>query len=161
MARVTVNIPNDLMNRLTPLKDLLNMSQVCRDALQARIETYERIKGNIQNDVAESLVERMRIEKDKSRELSYTQGEEDGEQWATREASYDDLITWANMSGQADVDGVLFPHDIDAAEERFYDAIEGVSEAGRVLHNDSYSSGFRVAVTPVWDRVEDKVGVDE
>ena len=40
--RIGVNIPNDLMRRLEPLKPELNVSEVCREAITKRVEKYER-----------------------------------------------------------------------------------------------------------------------
>ena len=43
MVRIGVNIPNDLMRRLEPLKPELNISQVCREALEAKAARYEQM----------------------------------------------------------------------------------------------------------------------
>ncbi len=41
MARISISIPDELAARLEPVKDHLNVSQVCRDALEQRITTFE------------------------------------------------------------------------------------------------------------------------
>lgn len=50
--RIGINVPNELMQRLEPLKPQLNISQVCREALAAKAEEYERMKTIIDNDDA-------------------------------------------------------------------------------------------------------------
>lgn len=48
--RIGVNIPNDLMKRLEPLKPQINISQICRDAIAARIEKYETAIVNLEEE---------------------------------------------------------------------------------------------------------------
>ena len=40
--RIGVNIPDDLVMRLEPLKPGLNLSQICRDAITSHVEKYEQ-----------------------------------------------------------------------------------------------------------------------
>ena len=42
MGDVGVNIPNGLHRRLEPLKQYINVSQICRDAIEERIRCYEK-----------------------------------------------------------------------------------------------------------------------
>ena len=45
MARISISIPDELAARLEPVKDHLNVSQVCRDALEHRITAFEGTAG--------------------------------------------------------------------------------------------------------------------
>ena len=42
MARMSVSVPDELTARLEPFKDQLNVSQVCREALERRVDALER-----------------------------------------------------------------------------------------------------------------------
>ena len=42
MARMSVSVPDELTERLEPFKDQLNVSQVCREALERRLDALER-----------------------------------------------------------------------------------------------------------------------
>ncbi len=42
MPRVSISLPEDLMKRLEPVKEKLNISQVCREALERRVAMFER-----------------------------------------------------------------------------------------------------------------------
>jgi len=55
--RIGVNIPNELMRRLEPLKPGLNISQVCRDALTAKAESHERMLASLDDDGVRAAVE--------------------------------------------------------------------------------------------------------
>ncbi len=59
MVRIGINIPNELMKRLEPLKPELNISQVCRDALQAKAESHERMKASLDDGDIRTAVEKV------------------------------------------------------------------------------------------------------
>jgi hypothetical protein len=54
--RIGINIRNELMRRLEPLKPALNISQVCREALAAKAESYERMVAGLDDDGIRSAV---------------------------------------------------------------------------------------------------------
>ena len=59
MVRIGVNIPNELMKRLEPLKPELNISKVCRDALEAKAASYERMQARLANDAIWPATDRL------------------------------------------------------------------------------------------------------
>ena len=64
MARISVSVPEELLARLEPMKEQIDVRQVCRDALERRIQTYERA-ATVQADTLdlEALIERLRDER--------------------------------------------------------------------------------------------------
>ena len=48
--RIGINIPNDLHRRLEPLKQYVNVSQICREAIEDRIRCYERALASRSNE---------------------------------------------------------------------------------------------------------------
>ena len=65
MARISVSLSDDLMVRLEPVKDRINVSQVCREALERRISSFERASSDQEGDPdVGDLVERLRDERD-------------------------------------------------------------------------------------------------
>ncbi|MCH8206620.1 MAG: hypothetical protein IH956_06400, partial [Chloroflexi bacterium] len=65
MARISVSLPEDFMERLEPIKDKINVSQVCREALERRITAFERVAANGIGDLdLDGLVGRLREERD-------------------------------------------------------------------------------------------------
>ena len=40
--RLGINIPSDLYQRMAPLKGTVNISQICRSAIEAHVEAHER-----------------------------------------------------------------------------------------------------------------------
>ena len=57
--RIGVNIPNDLNRRLEPIKHTINISQVCREAIQAYVEDYERARARLESDDINETVDRL------------------------------------------------------------------------------------------------------
>ena len=47
MGRIGVNIPNELIKRLEPLKPEMNVSQICREAITRHLEAYERARSGL------------------------------------------------------------------------------------------------------------------
>ena len=56
--RIGINVPNELYERFKPLTPTYNLSQVCRDAIKSRIESYETAERQAQEDGMETLANR-------------------------------------------------------------------------------------------------------
>ncbi|MXZ92389.1 MAG: hypothetical protein F4W95_08160 [Chloroflexi bacterium] len=87
--RIGINIPNELMKRLEPLKPELNISQVCREALAAKAEQYERAITDLNDDDTKSALERTSSEE--IRRLSLL-----NVNWA--ELGYQDAVAWVKAA---------------------------------------------------------------
>ena len=65
MARLSISIPDELMARLEPVKAEINVSQLCREALERRIASFERATNGKSEELdLESLVSRLRDEQE-------------------------------------------------------------------------------------------------
>ena len=62
MARISISIPDELMAKLAPIKDGINISQMCREALERRVASCEKAAGKDALDL-DGLVQRLRDEK--------------------------------------------------------------------------------------------------
>lgn len=95
--RIGVNIPNELMRRLEPLKPELNISQVCREALEAKAASYERMMARLGDSEIQGAIEIVWEQEKKFLEVIEmdweTLGYEDAEAW-TKAASRED---WAHL----------------------------------------------------------------
>lgn len=91
--RIGINIPNDLMKRLEPLKPELNISQVCREALTAKAERHERMLARLSDHSTSAAVNRVwEYEKQFLAAIEFDWemlGYEDAADWV-RAASWDD-----------------------------------------------------------------------
>ncbi len=58
--RVGINIPNDLYKRMGPLKGKVNISQICREAIQAHVEAHVRASLTVKRSCStEEMVDRL------------------------------------------------------------------------------------------------------
>lgn len=62
MTRISVSIPQKLMAKLEPIKDSINISQLCRESLERRVAEYERAAGHDALDF-DGLVQRFQDER--------------------------------------------------------------------------------------------------
>lgn len=68
--RIGVNIPDELMQRLEPLKPDLNISQVCRDALEAKASSHERMLASMDDEGVAAAVQRVWEQEKKFRSVN-------------------------------------------------------------------------------------------
>lgn len=57
--RIGINLPNNLHRRLEPLKQHVNVSQICREAIEDRIKSYERAVASRRNEGIARAIERV------------------------------------------------------------------------------------------------------
>ena len=80
--RIGINVPNELLKRMEPLKRMTNVSQICRDAIEAWVDSYERAKERAGRDGMEDVALRLRKQLE-SYEVDWEAlGHEDAKIWA-------------------------------------------------------------------------------
>ncbi|MBI2847039.1 MAG: hypothetical protein HYX82_04070 [Chloroflexi bacterium] len=57
--RIGINVPDKLLKRMEPVRQLMNLSQVCREAIESRVNAYERALVRAQRDGMETVAERL------------------------------------------------------------------------------------------------------
>ncbi len=66
MGRISISLPDSLMAKLEPINDGINISQLCREALEQRVAAYERAANLNGKDLdLDDLVHRLREERDR------------------------------------------------------------------------------------------------
>ena len=174
---ITVRIPDDLAGRLEPLKGRINISEVCRAALDVKAKTHEAITQALSNeDVMNGLVQRLKIQKAEANDRSYAMGQEDGQTWSIREASYQELGSWGpnvthyrdpkteweyNLSssyidGEGPLFEIQFPES-PTAVAHLKSRIKAAQDEDQVFEALSYHTGFKDAVREIWDRIKSEL----
>ena len=85
--RIGVNIPNDLYRRMEPIKHTINISQVCREAIETYVEDYERARDRLESDDINETVDRL-----------FSEEEQMTIDW--KELGWTDAKTWVEGGGQ-------------------------------------------------------------
>ena len=105
--RIGINIPNELMRRLEPLKPELNISQVCRDALEAKAKSHEQMLARLNDDGIKSAVDQAwEQEKEFLAAIEFD--------WEM--LGYEDAESWVKAASWDDWDDLML--DIEVYEER-------------------------------------------
>ena len=66
MGRISISLPDSLIAKLEPIKDGINISQLCREALEQRVAAYQRAANRKGRDLDfNALVHRLREEQDR------------------------------------------------------------------------------------------------
>ncbi len=65
MGRISISLPDSLIAKLEPIKDGINISQLCREALEQRVEAHQRASNREGQELnLDALVQRLRGERE-------------------------------------------------------------------------------------------------
>ena len=86
MVRIGINVPKELHQRIQPLKGTMNISEICREAIEARVKKYEEFAGWLDSENAKQVVAEIcekELERKAMVEVDWeTLGYRDGKEWA-------------------------------------------------------------------------------
>lgn len=140
--KLTVTIPDDLYARLAPLRERMNISRVCADALREEADMLEGAPI-IADPRVEKLLSRLRT----TSEQWYQFGREDGEQWAIEEAKRDQLRAVA--TGQGDAPPIQYELGLMKRTGSSHTSESKMMDADQ----EAYAKGWRDAVKELWEAV--------
>ena len=154
MARISVSLPSELMTRLEAIKDSVNISQVCREALERRVEAFERASVEEQPDLdLGSLIERLRQER------QLTEGR--FEQTARQNAAI-----WLNTASYAEVGEIGEEHSAPnmgkyklprSAFRQMKQDLEEAQAGDDGVQAGTYKTAWLDYVRAVWNQVTEQV----
>ena len=129
MVRIGVNIPNELMRRLEPLKPDLNISQVCREALEAKAASHERMLARLGDSEIQAAIDRVWEQEEEFRaavEVDWEQlGYEDASSWVKAASwdEWDELIEWLDLCKERHYPRweIIFPPYIEEVEVKVFE----------------------------------------
>ncbi len=79
--RIGINVPDELLQRLEPLKQVTNVSQICRDAIKGHVEAYELANERVTRDGMDEVADRLWRE-DREQTVDWEAlGHEDAKMW--------------------------------------------------------------------------------
>ena len=82
--RLGINIPNSLYKRMDPIKQVVNISQICRDAIEEWVNVYEHSMEKAKQDGMEEVADELRREWEPYKVDWQAIGREDARIWAQR-----------------------------------------------------------------------------
>ncbi len=174
--RVGINIPNDLYERFKPLRATYNLSQVCREAIKARVESYERARNQAEDDGMEAIANRFWQEYSKKTILDWEAiGRENAKKWAEAASLQDFEDLFHNISifkKKGGEPGEFLGSPNIAPENRYgiaqqqhedwfarqFDLDEGPNYY--ILAEEEYNRGWVSYLTAVWQMLREKIEAD-
>ncbi len=177
--RIGLNLSNELLERLKPLKNTVNLSQICRDAIKSRIETYEGAINQANSDGMQAVADKLWLEYSKRTILDWEAiGREDAKGWvqfATLQ-DFEDLFHNIGIDKRQGVEPGQFEARIMPEAKRFDERQQEHSEWFREwFHREGkldkttniyiqarleYNRGWISYVTAVWNMVKKRITDD-
>ena len=155
VARINISLPNELQDRIKQFKGSINVSAVCRHALEQRLEILEKARETREEDLdLNELVRRLRDERGVIKRDSATLGAKDARDWV-RLALYNDIKKYGEVSAD---EGELRPPD--EAMEVFKNRVS-LSQVGGTgtIEAEAYWTAWLAYTRDCWQEV--KVQVEE
>lgn len=146
-TRLSITIPDQLAERLEPLRDRLNLSKICSEAIGREVAMLTDLTTDVRD--FGDLIARLRGEKAGVVERLYKLGFECGHSYA-RSAGYEWLAS-------TDYSGRTFGELPDGEREAALSGALADSGPAVIPLAEAYARGFWDGAAAVWQVVKDKI----
>jgi len=153
MARISISIPDKLMAKLEPIKDGINISQLCREALEHRVAAFERAARHDTVDL-DRLVKRLRDERSSEETKFEDLGKDNAGRWMNT-VSYLELRNIAENSNSSKMSKYKLPRAAFQTMKQDMAEADASCEGGQAV---AYKTAWLDFVRSVWAQVVDQVG---
>ena len=150
MARISVSVSDELLARLEPIKEQINVRQVCRDALERRIQAVERA-ATVRADTldVEALIDRLRDERGLVEGRFEELGRQNAESWLGT-AAYLELKAVNASNGALPMEKYRLPSSSFKAMKRDMEKERVTVEGPQAV---TYKTAWLDQVRTVWTQV--------
>ena len=150
MARISVSLPDDLMARLDPIKDRINISQLCRESLERRVSAFERAaKTNATELDVDGLVSRFQEEVVQDEGKFERLGQENAASWLST-AAYREFRSVAEARNISDMQKYRLPR---AAFKTMKGDMEEATSTCEGVQAKEYKTAWLDSIRTVWTQV--------
>ena len=156
MGRISISLPDSLMASLEPLKDGINISQLCRDALEQRVAAYHRAASRNGNDLDfDALVRRLRGERELFGGKFEQLGKDNAAAWLST-ASYLEIQDVATHSHSDGMRKYKLPRAaFSAMKQDMQEAKLGCDGPQAVVYKTAWLDYVKAVWSQVVDRIEE------
>jgi len=174
--RIGVNIPNDIYERFKPLRSTYNLSQICRDAINSRIESYTKALNQANSNGMQALADKLWLEYSKKTILDWEAiGRENAKKWAEEATLQDFEDLFHNISvhkrkgaepreflgGWRAPDEYTFNHARYQHEDWFHRQFDLDETTNHFMRAESdYNRGWISYLTAVWQMLRERIEAD-
>lgn len=177
MTRLGINVPEKLMKRIKPFRGSINVSQVCRDALEAHVAAHERAKARAEQDDLGDVIRRFRDQHVDIQVDWERLGHEDAKLWVEL-ASLKDLEELfyrvgfkmkGSLAGPLETEIVPFLEGVKKFHQHWQENEDWVNaQYSRDLEGNHYGSAKAIYdrawfgyTTAVWGSVRDAIATEK
>ena len=155
MGRISISIPDSLMSKLEPIKDGINISQLCREALEQRVAAWERAAERNGNDLdLDVLVDRLRGERDLFGGKFEQLGKENAAAWLTV-APYLEIQNVATGNHSEEMPKYKLPHFAFKAMKRDMQEMKlGCDGSPAVVYKTAWIDYVKTVWSDMFERLE-------
>ena len=152
MSRISISIPDELMAKLEPIKDGINISQLCREALERRVDAFERAAGHEALDL-DGLVKRLRDERSMEESKFEDLGKDNAGRWLSV-VSYLELKNVAEIPSSSNLPKYKLPSAAFKTMKQDMAEANVSCEGGQAV---AYKTAWLDYVRTVWARVGNQI----
>lgn len=173
--RIGINVPDELLRRMAPIRQVANLSQICRQAIKDWVDAYERAKDHARLDGMEAVAARFLAEHTQQSVDWEALGHEDAKLWVQVACLEDFETLFHNLKikereGRSDNWIPLYRH-LEGTKtfwdrqhehkEWFYRQIEFDEKTNHIEAAETqYTRAWLSYVTAVWQMVKDGIEAD-
>jgi hypothetical protein len=150
-SKITISVTSELLHELKVFRDVLNISEICRDAIQTRIDALKRGRDGVSINKTE-IINRLRAEQELLNKADIDVGFAHGYEHC-KILDISRIVRITRLSG----DTGLFEH---AAHQKWLWAIidERIDTLGRPpIDETKYATGYVKGVTSFWNDIKSEL----
>ena len=152
MSRISISIPEQLMAKLEPIKDGINISQLCREALERRVAAFERAAGHEALDL-DGLVKRLQYERSTEESKFEDLGKDNAGRWLNA-VSFLELKNVADNPSSSNLPKYKLPRAAFQIMKQDMAEANVSCEGGQAI---AYKTAWLDYVRSVWAQVVDRI----
>lgn len=149
MAKISIHIPDDVLERVRQHKNRLNISRVCSNALLKEVEVVSNVPPMVEQ--TRRLIDKLKKEMHRQQVESFELGASFAQDFLEK-VSYDQLRYWGSVVF-SERRRLVLPEEIE-------DRLEKVSLEKKLkssLDRSSFNRGWLTVMRRTWETVKDKI----
>jgi len=150
MAKMSIHIQDEIVEKIRPYKDMVNISKICATALLKEIEILSNVPNEVKN--MQTLILRLRRNMGLQKKESFNLGVVIARLY-TKDIKYDELKDWGSRS-YSKKENYYFPEEVEDKIERYL-----LEEENKIndLDRESFAQGWLTVMKNTWEMTKNKI----
>lgn len=148
MAKISIHIPDEVLERVREHKDRLNISKICSGALLKEVELVSNVSPMV--DATRKLIDRLRNDMHKQQVESFNIGTSLAQGYVEK-VSYDQLRYWGSLVF-SERKRLVLPEEIEDYIEKCI-----LEKKIKAFRREAFIKGWLTVMRRTWETVKDKI----